>query len=90
MTDIWWGINKVKVFFGNQSDILLEKNIAYYSIKKYIFVKCHFVRHVIDESGVLLEKVHTQNNCADMFTKLVTLEKMWWCLDSLGLQEGDE
>jgi hypothetical protein len=31
--------------------------------------------------------VHTGENCADMFTQPVLLEKLRWCLDSLGLQE---
>jgi hypothetical protein len=33
--------------------------------------------------------VHTGANCADMFTQPILLEKLWWCLASLGLQEGD-
>jgi hypothetical protein len=28
-------------------------------------------------------------HCADMFTQPVLLEKLQWCLASLGLQEGD-
>jgi hypothetical protein len=33
--------------------------------------------------------VHTGANYADMFMQPVLLEKLWWSLDSLGLQEGD-
>jgi hypothetical protein len=43
----------------------------------------HFVRQVTDGGGV----VHTGENCADMFTKPVLLEKLWWCVASLGLQK---
>ena len=45
------------------------------------------LRQVITERGVSLEKVHTKENCADMFTKPVLLEKLRWCLASLGLQK---
>ena len=55
--------------------------------EKHIYVKYDFVRHIIDEGGVLLEKVHTQKNCADMFMKPVTLEKLQWCIASIGLQK---
>ena len=79
--------DKVKVFYDSQSLIHLARNPTYHSKMKHISVKYHFVRHVVDEGGVTLEKVHTKVNSADMFTKLVLLEKLRWCLDSLGLQK---
>ena len=79
--------NTIKVFCDSQSAIHLAKNPAYHSKTKHIPIKYHFVRHVVHEGGVVLEKVHTKKNSADMFTKSVTLEKLWWCLASLGLQE---
>lgn len=79
--------NIIKKFCDSQSAIHLAKNPAYHSKTKHIPVKYHFVRHVVNEGGVVLEKVHTQKNSADMFTKPVTLEKLRWCLASLGLQE---
>jgi hypothetical protein len=68
--------DKVKLFFHSQSVIHLAKNPAYHNNTKHIPIKYHFVRHVIDEGGVALEKVHTQENCVDMFMKLVLLEKL--------------
>ena len=77
----------VNIFCDSQIAIHLAKNPAYHSKTKHIPVKYHYVRHVIDEGEVILEKVHTKKNCADMFTKPVTLEKLRWCIASLGLQE---
>lgn len=77
----------VKFFCDSQSAIYLAKNPAYHSKSKHILVKYHYVRHVIDEGHVILDKVHTQKNCADMFTKPVILEKLRWCITSLGLQK---
>ena len=68
--------NSVPVFYDSQSDIHLDTNNVYHSNTKHIDVKCHFVRQAISEDGVDLKKVHTQENCADMFTKLVLLEKL--------------
>ena len=73
--------NNVKVFFDSQTAIHLAKNPSYHSKTKHISLKYHFVRHDIDEGG------DTQKNCVGMFTKLVTLEKLWWCITSLGLQK---
>ena len=73
------------VFCDSQSDIRLATNPVYHSKDKHIDVKYPFVRQAIGEGGVDLKKVHTKENCADMFTKLVILEKLCWCVASLGL-----
>ena len=78
-------LSTIKVFCDSQSAIHLAKILAYHSKTKHILVKYHFVRHVVDEGGVVLEKVHTKKNSADMFMKPVILEKLRWCLVSLGL-----
>eukprot|EP00253_Pinus_taeda_P026081 PITA_26081 len=75
----------IRLLCDSQSAIHLAKNPAYHSKSKHIPIKYHFVRQVITEREVSLEKVHTKENCADMFTKPVLLEKLRWCLASLGL-----
>eukprot|EP00253_Pinus_taeda_P025921 PITA_25921 len=79
--------DSIKLFCDSRSAIHLAKNLAYHSKSKHILIKYHFVRQVINERGVSLEKVHAKENCADMFTKPVLLEKLRWCLASLGLQK---
>jgi hypothetical protein len=79
--------DKVKILFDSKSVIHLAKNPAYHNKTKHIPIKYHFVIQVIDEGGVSLEKVHRKKNCAHMFTKPVLLEKLSWCLASLGLQK---
>jgi len=79
--------DKLKLFCNSQSSIHLAKNPSYYSKTKHIPIKCHFVRHVIDDDGLGLEKFHSKENRAYMFTKPVLIKKLRWCLSSLGLQE---
>jgi hypothetical protein len=79
--------DKVKLLCDNQSAIHLDKNPTYHSKTKHIPIKYHFIRQVIDERGFSLEKVHTKENCTYMFTKPVLLEKLRWCLASLGLRK---
>eukprot|EP00253_Pinus_taeda_P020499 PITA_20499 len=79
--------DNIMLLCDSQSAIHLAKNPAYHSKSKHIPIKYHFVRQVITERGVSLEKVHTKENCADMFMKPVLLEKLRWCLASLGLQK---
>ena len=75
------------VFCDSQSDIHLATNHVYHINTKHIDVKYHFVRQSISEGGVDLKKVHTKEKISDMFTKLVLLEKLRWCVASLGLKK---
>ena len=77
----------VNVLCDSQSAIHLATNPTYNSRTKHIDVRYHFLRHVINGGKVALQKVHTRENCADMFTQPVTIEKLCWCLASLGLQK---
>ena len=77
----------MNVLCDSQSAIHLATNPAYHSRTKHIDVRYHFLRLVIDGGKVALQKVHTQENCADIFIKPVTVEKLRWCLASLGLQK---
>ena len=79
--------NSVPVFCDSQSVIHLATNPVYHSKTKHIDVKYHFVRQAIIEGGVDLKKVLTKENCVDMFTKPVLLEKLCWCVASLGLKK---
>eukprot|EP00253_Pinus_taeda_P008986 PITA_08986 len=65
---------KVNVLCDSQSAIHLATNPAYHSKTKHIDVRYHFMRHVIDGRKVALEKIHTGENCADIFTKPVIVE----------------
>jgi hypothetical protein len=75
------------LFYDSQSAIHLVKNPTYHSKTKHIPNKYHFLRQVVDERVVAMEKVHTKDNCADMFKKTVLIEKLQWCLASLGLEK---
>ena len=80
--------DNIRLLCDSQSAINLAKNPAYHSKSKHIPIKYHFVRQVITERGVSLEKVHTKENCADMFTKPILLEKLRWCLLLLACKEN--
>jgi hypothetical protein len=53
----------------SQSAIFLANNPAYHSKTKHIDVKYHFVRDMVGEKKVFLEKVDTLKNVADSLTK---------------------
>ena len=82
--------NNVPVLCDSQSAIHLVTNLVFHSKTKHIDVKYHFVIQDISEGGVYLKKVHTQENCADMFTKPILLDNLCWCVASLGLKKKSD
>eukprot|EP00253_Pinus_taeda_P013686 PITA_13686 len=68
------------------SAIHLAKNSAFHSKTKHIQLKYHFIRSVLEDGKLKLEKIHTSQNHANMLTKVVAREKLRFCSVSIGLQ----
>jgi hypothetical protein len=79
----------VRLDCDNQSAIFLAKNPTYHLKKKHIDVQYHFVRDMVEEKKVLLEKVDTLKNVADLLTKSVSTEKFSWCRVTMGISTLD-
>jgi hypothetical protein len=73
----------------SQSEIFLEKNPSYHSKTKHIDVQYHFVRDMVEEKKVLLEKVDTLKNVVDSLTKSMSTEKFSWCRVTMGISVVD-
>lgn len=74
------------VFSDSQSAIFLTKNDAYHSKTKHVEVKYHYVRDTIAQREIVVEKVHTSENPADMLTKPLPTAKFDHCLDLVGVR----
>ena len=60
------------VFCDNQSAIFLAKNQTYHARTKYIDVKYHYVREIIEGGDVLFKKINTKDNPSDMLTNVIS------------------
>jgi hypothetical protein len=67
----------------------LEKNPTYHSKTKHIDVQYRFVRDMVEDKKVLLEKVDTLKNVANSLTKSVSTEKFSWCIETRGITTLD-
>ncbi|KAE8683204.1 hypothetical protein F3Y22_tig00111213pilonHSYRG00462 [Hibiscus syriacus] len=76
----------VQLLCDNQSVIHLAKNQVYRVRTKHIDVRFHKIRELVASGEILFQKVHTDENVADMFTKPVTTDKYKHCLDLLNFQ----
>ena len=65
----------VRLDCDSQSAIFLAKNPSYHSKTKHIYVQYHFVRDMVEEKKVFLEKVDTLKNVTDSLTKYATSTK---------------
>ena len=75
----------VDVHCDSQSAICLAKNQVHHSRTKHIDVRFHFVREIMDEGDILLQKIGTADNPADMLTKCVSGIKFQHCLDLVNI-----
>ncbi|KAG6733210.1 hypothetical protein I3842_01G215700 [Carya illinoinensis] len=67
---------KGTLYSDSQSVIFLAKNPAFHSRTKHIQIRYHFIRSLLDDGQLLLEKICGSKNPADMLTKGVTIEKL--------------
>jgi hypothetical protein len=63
------------IYCDSQSAIHLTRDQRYYGRMKHIDVKFHFIRDIIDEERVLVQKFNTKDNPVDMLTKPLPVYK---------------
>lgn len=61
----------VEVYCDSSSVIYLSKNPTQHEKTKRIDIKLHFIRNVISKGVIRMVKVHTDNNPANMLTKVI-------------------
>ena len=67
------------------SAIFLAKNSAFHSKSKHLQIKYHFIRYLVEDKLVILEKICGSKNSTDILTKGVTIEKLKLCATLVGL-----
>ncbi|GMP38813.1 hypothetical protein CsSME_00009935 [Camellia sinensis var. sinensis] len=78
----------VEVFCDSQSAICLAKNQVHHARTKHIDVHFHFIREIVNEGDILLQKIGTADNPADMLTKVVSGIKFQHCLDLVNISRN--
>ena len=85
LKDLGVSQEQLDVYSDSQSAIHLAKNQVFHSRTKHIDVRYHFVREILEEEEILLQKIDTKENPADMVTKVVTRAKFEHCLDLVNI-----
>jgi hypothetical protein len=64
-------------FEDNQACIYYSRNPGDHQRTKHIDTKYHFVREQVKAGNIILEKIHTTDNLADLFTKPLTKKEFY-------------
>jgi hypothetical protein len=75
-----------RLYCHSESAIHIAKNSKFHSKTKHIQIKYHFIRSILENGHLKLEKIHTSHNLADMLTKGLTREELNSVSVSVGLQ----
>ena len=75
------------MYSNSLSAIHLAKNLAFHSRTKHIGLRYHFIRSLLEDEVLKLEKIQGRKNPIDMLTKTITIDKLKLCSTSVGLQE---
>ena len=60
----------LKINCNSISAIYLAKNQVFHSRIKHINARFHFIREILDEGDIELQKIHIKENHIDMLTRL--------------------
>ena len=75
----------ITVNYDSQSAIYLTKDQMFHDKSKHIDVRYHFVRDIIAHGEIIVSKVSTHDNPADMLTKTLPIAKFEHCLSLVGV-----
>ena len=75
----------VQIFCDNHSAIQLIKNQVYHERTKHIDVTLHFIRDEVAKGSIVVTKIYTNGNPADMLTKVIPTGKFKFCLNRIGV-----
>ena len=80
--------DKIEILCDSQSAIHLTKDQMFHERTKHIDIKYHFVRDVISRGDILVKKISTHENLADMLTKPLPRIKFKHGLNLIGVADN--
>jgi inosine-uridine nucleoside N-ribohydrolase len=77
--------SSINLFYDSQSAIYLTKDQIFHERSKHIDVKYNYVRDMLSQCKMMVCKISTHDNPADITTKLVHVAKFELCSTLVGI-----
>jgi len=86
-----YGLNLLNtpIFCDNESVFGIVKNPIHHSRTKHIAIRYHFIRNMAESGYVRMEPIRTEEQKADIFTKVLDRPRLQYLIKILGLIEFD-
>ncbi|GKD59865.1 putative ribonuclease H-like domain-containing protein [Tanacetum coccineum] len=85
MLDYGFNFMNTKIYIDNESTICIVKNPVYHSKTKHIAIRHHFIRDAYEKKLILVLKIHTNDNVADLLTKAFDVSRFQFLVVSIGM-----
>ncbi|GJW20091.1 putative ribonuclease H-like domain-containing protein [Tanacetum coccineum] len=69
LLDYGFNFMNTKIHIDNESTICIVKNPVFHSKTKHIKIRHHFIRDAYEKKLIQVQKIHTENNVADLLNK---------------------
>ncbi len=88
LQDIWFPLpNPTTLLVNNQGAIALTSNPTFHAWTKHIGVHHHFIHEQVEDCDISLEYIPTNDQVADIFTKVLLYDKHSMFTNLMGLWE---
>ena len=77
------------IYCNNTSAINISKNPVQHSRTKHIEIQYHFIRDLVEDGTLTLEFIHTNDQKADLFTKLIDSKRFEFLCQNIGVISMD-
>ncbi|GJY01051.1 putative ribonuclease H-like domain-containing protein [Tanacetum coccineum] len=85
LLDYGYNFMQTKIHIDNESTICIVKNPIFYSKRKHIEIRHHFIRDSYKKKFIKMIKIHTDQNVADLLTKAFDVSRFQYLIASIGM-----
>jgi hypothetical protein len=76
------------IYWNNQSCVKLSKNPVFHNKSKHMEIKYHFIRDMVQKGAMELRYISTDEQIANILTKLLSRVKYEYFKDKLGMMQN--
>ena len=86
-----YGLNflQTPIFIDNNSALLVDNNPVKFKNTKHIDVRHHFIRDCVEKGLIEMQRIDTEDNLADLFTKAFDRARFSDLVQNIGMRNPE-